>query len=248
MAYYLNENHMQDPLILKIVRMNMEEENYWNDAWPEGLYISMAWEGMIPISLMHPEWGRPVLFSQMQKAYALLDWENLHVSRHVRKILKNPESLALKVSSDLDSVALRIQDYHGEDWLCRDYLEMLKRVQAAEDPRCRLLSVGLYEDAVLIAGEIGYQSGGIYTSLSGFSSGDRAYANFGTLQLVLLASLLGKKGFAYWNLGHPYMDYKIRLGARILQRPDYLSRWHHGRMLSPPAIEEDFYGAAFLIS
>ena len=65
----------------------------------------------------------------------------------------------------------------------------------------------------------------MYTSLSGFSSKEKAYNNWGNLQLVLLAEYLEKNNYEFWNLGHPYMDYKIKLGAKIFTRIDFLEKW-----------------------
>ena len=43
--------------------------------------------------------------------------------------------------------------------------------------------------------------------------------------LVLLADYLESQGFAFMNLGQPYMDYKIALGAKVYEREDFLIRW-----------------------
>ena len=88
----------------------------------------------------------------------------------------------------------------------------------------------LYSEAgELVAGEVGYTIGRTYTSLSGFSSRKKEHANTGTLQLVLLAGYLQAEGFLFWNLGHPSMEYKTRLGAEILPRRQFLNRWEEAR-------------------
>ena len=77
-----------------------------------------------------------------------------------------------------------------------------------------------------LAGELGYAVGRAYVSLSGFFRRERPEWNhFGKLQMVLLARRLEAAGFAFWNLGHPSMGYKTRLGARFLPRADFLPRW-----------------------
>ena len=77
----------------------------------------------------------------------------------------------------------------------------------------------------LIAGEIGYKIYDTYTSLTGFSSKEKKYNNYGKLQLVLLALQLQKEKFAFWNLGQAYMQYKFDLGAIKYSRDDFLKRW-----------------------
>ncbi len=77
----------------------------------------------------------------------------------------------------------------------------------------------------LIAGEVGYIISKTYTSLSGFSIKDKKYNNYGNLQLILLAKYLEKNGFLFWNLGHPHMIYKQKLGCKIYQRDEFLNLW-----------------------
>ncbi|MEN8717560.1 MAG: hypothetical protein ABF301_02725, partial [Sulfurovum sp.] len=77
----------------------------------------------------------------------------------------------------------------------------------------------------LVAAEIGYLIGKTYTSLTGFSSKEKLYKNWGKLQMVLLGKYLEKEKFDFWNLGHPYMQYKFDLGALKYSRIDFLKRW-----------------------
>ena len=79
---------------------------------------------------------------------------------------------------------------------------------------------------MLVAGELGYTTGSVYTSLSGFCTrSDREWRHFGNLQLLLLAKALETRGYAFWNLGHPGMAYKRALGAQTLPRRKFLARW-----------------------
>jgi len=76
-----------------------------------------------------------------------------------------------------------------------------------------------------LAGEIGYIIGSTYTSLSGFSIKEKQYSNWGKLQMVLLSKYLDTNNFSFWNLGHPYMQYKLDMGAKVLSRIEFLERW-----------------------
>ena len=42
--------------------------------------------------------------------------------------------------------------------------------------------------------------------------------------MLRLGEWLRDHGFDFWNLGHPYMPYKLNLGARIVQRAEFLQR------------------------
>merc|ERR1712232_1033656 len=80
----------------------------------------------------------------------------------------------------------------------------------------------------LVAGEIGFSIGQVYTSLSGFYD----VGGCGTVQLHLLGRWLEHKGYAFWSLGHcysPQMEYKRQLGHRIYPRADFLRRVRESR-------------------
>ena len=51
------------------------------------------------------------------------------------------------------------------------------------------------------------------------------FYNLKKLQMVLLALYLEKNNYSFWNLGHPYMQYKFDLGAKLYSRDDFLKRW-----------------------
>ena len=43
--------------------------------------------------------------------------------------------------------------------------------------------------------------------------------------MTLLAQYLENNHFSFWNMGHPYMQYKLDLGASILDREVFLLKW-----------------------
>lgn len=45
------------------------------------------------------------------------------------------------------------------------------------------------------------------------------------MQLFWPAEHLRNAGFAFWNLGQPYMQYKFDLGAKEVPRAQFLERW-----------------------
>lgn len=111
--------------------------------------------------------------------------------------------------------------------MTKKYFETMKK--ASLDPKInfRVVSIELYDEDEgiqrLIAGEIGYLIGRVYTSLSGFYE----LPDAGTVQLVCLGRWLELKGYAFWSLGHcysPCMDYKRQLGHRVYPRKDFLRK------------------------
>jgi len=199
----------------------MNVNYYWTDDFSAKNYIALAKAGFISVTEQHQ--GEELLIPEIQFNYALLDFKDLHISKKVQKLL-HQKKLSITLSSNLDEVYAGINLYHKNSWFSKKYLTMLKEVQAL-DGDVLVKAVELRENEKLIAGEIGYIIGKTYTSLSGFSSREKSYRNYGTAQLVLLAQYLEKLGCDFWNLGHPYMDYKLALGAKIYERKDFLKRW-----------------------
>jgi hypothetical protein len=107
------------------------------------------------------------------------------------------------------------------------YPDMLREVHAREWNGFELLPVALLDgDGRMVAGELGVVTGRVYSSMTGFL--ERASPTFnhvGKLQLLRLGEHLRDTGFAFWNLGQPWMQYKFDLGAKSVGRPEFLKRW-----------------------
>ena len=219
---YIAYEDVRIPLILeKLIYPNINVNYYWTDDFSAKNYEVLAKAGFISVTEKHL--GEELLIPEIQFSYALLDFKDLHISKKVQKLL-NQKKLSITFSSNLDDVYEGINLCHKNSWLTEKYLKMLKEVQSL-DGDVLVKAVELRENGKLIAGEIGYIIGKTYTSLSGFSSREKRYRNYGTAQLVLLAKYLENLRCDFWNLGHPYMDYKLALGAKIYERKDFLLRW-----------------------
>jgi len=205
---------------------------YWSDDWSPGLYVALARAGFISTGLeVGGRANHPLLIPEVQTAYALLDWERLHVSRSMHRWMGSEACLQhqfqLRLGIEVREIAGRIAAAHPDNWLNWRYLRLLEELQAGCWKGFELVTVGLVTGGGrLVAGEIGYRTGRIYTSLTGFFDREgRRFGRTGTLQLWLLGQLLRDQGFAFWNLGHPHMPYKLALGAVITPRREFLRRW-----------------------
>jgi Leu/Phe-tRNA-protein transferase len=161
----------------------------------------------------------------MQFDYAVLFFDNLHISKKVEKLLRK-DDYEFKVHKNFEDIIDKINEYHGDSWIVKEYKQTLLNLKNYKDNIDFELIACSIEDKTtkkIVAGEIGYKVGAVYTSLSGFSSKERRFNNYGKLQLVLLAKYLEKNGFSFWNLGHPYMKYKFDLGATLHKRKDFLN-------------------------
>jgi len=107
---------------------------------------------------------------------------------------------------------------HGDGWLTPYLTRTFAELHADQAyRRVRFISVELWRDGILVAGELGYTAGASYASLTGF----RSMSGAGTVQLAALAGILAAAGYKVWDLGMP-MGYKMDLGGRLLYRHEYL--------------------------
>ncbi|MDA3908746.1 MAG: hypothetical protein PF437_06630 [Sulfurimonas sp.] len=204
----------------------MDNSYYWSDDWSIDFYVELALAGFI--NTTYDTKGGLVLLPELQFDYAILDFKDLHVSKKVKKLLKD-ESYSFSVSRRFGEVLQNICLQHKYNWLKEEYLALLKNIYARnnEMKNFRIISAEVISKDTnkVIAGEVGYIIGSTYTSLSGFSLKEKKYNNYGNLQLVLLAKFLENEGFSFWNLGHSHMVYKQKLGCKIYERSEFLKRW-----------------------
>jgi len=208
-------------ILVNNIYPNMYKNYYWSDDFSAAYYIAQAKAGFIAVTDHYEE--EQLLLPEIQFSYALLDFKDLHISKKVNTLL-NKKSLQLEISQNINEVAEQINTSHKNCWLTSRYLKMLNETHGL-DENFELISVAIRDNDILVAGEIGYIIGQTYTSLSGFSSREKKYCNYGTAQLVLLAQYLEKNKFEFWNLGQSYMTYKLALGAKIYERQIFLKRW-----------------------
>jgi len=214
---YLNDSRLLNDLIYS----NMIKNYYWSTDFSPAYYIAQAKAGFIAVTDHYEE--EELLLPEIQFSYALLDFKDLHVSKKVQKLIQR-NHLQIEITNNLDEVAEKINISHRNCWLTPRYLNTLKETQGMDED-FQTIAVMLREKGEPVAGELGYIIGRTYTSLSGFSSREKAYNHYGTAQLVLLAKYLEKENFDFWNLGQPYMPYKLSLGAKIYDRHTFLKRW-----------------------
>ncbi len=204
----------------------MTNSYYWSDDWSEEFYIDLAKAGFICTS--HDAKEGLVLLPELQYDYAVLDFENLHISKKVKKLMSE-NRYKLSINSRFNEVVEKFSEQHKYNWLKDEYAQLLKKLHSnTKRSDFKIMSVELLckDSEELIAGEVGYIIGKTYTSLSGFSSREQLHSNSGNLQLVLLAKYLQKNNLEFWNLGHSHMQYKQKLGCKTYSRDKFLQRWN----------------------
>jgi hypothetical protein len=219
---HLSLYDLKNPIVLQKIYLDTTNDYYWSNDFSALFYYTQAQAGFIAVTEHYHD--DELLLPELQHRYALLHFKDLHATRHTRKILRRDRP-TLRIGSLLRPTAERIRTYHNHAWLTSRYEQVLDAVNQSDLPM-HVIAATLYHDHHPIAGEIGYILGRTYTSLSGYSSKERRYRHYGMVQLFLLGQWLEQKGFAFWNLGQPYMPYKFVLGAREYSRGDFLRLWH----------------------
>jgi Leu/Phe-tRNA-protein transferase len=222
--YYLKYDDILDKETLNFIYMNEECNYYFSDKFDIEFYIQLARCGFISTSIIEND--EQYLLPEMQFEYALLDFENLVVSKSINKLLEK-NNYKFSINTKFNEVLEKLDSYHEINWLSGKYRDIIIDIyNSKNNEQIEILSVELSnEKDELITAEIGYIIGKTYTSLTGFSSKEKSYKNWGKLQMVLLGKYLEKEKFDFWNLGHPYMQYKFDLGALKYSRIDFLKRW-----------------------
>lgn len=214
-----NEN-----LLSTFIYPNLNLNYYISDDFSKDFYIKLASCGFISTSILIDE--KFYLLPEIQFEYAVLEFKYIHISKKVKKLL-NQNSFKFHINKNLNLVLKNIKEFHKDNWLTGKYQELILSLEnyKHENIDFELLTFELYDEDILVAGEIGYKIGKTYTSLTGFSSKDKIYNNWGKLQMILTSRYLEENEFSFWNLGHPYMTYKFDLGATLYTRKDFLAKW-----------------------
>lgn len=231
--------------------------------WDPIFLARLAYEGFFTITTGGRSRER-IPLPELQPYYGVLDWKNFNQAKPVKKALKRVKSeegcpgckYYLYCNRNLKLTYQGLNQYHkdqnGENWMTWKYLEAFKA--ASDNPKInfRLHSIELYDGPLpeagtssavpnLVAGEIGYSIGKIYTSLSGFNV--RGDDGVGWIQLSCLGKWLEYKKYSFWSLGHcysPQMEYKRQLGHRIYAREEFLQRLKLER--GPFRLSDDGHG------
>ncbi|SHO80584.1 Leucyl/phenylalanyl-tRNA--protein transferase [hydrothermal vent metagenome] len=238
--HYITKHNLQnDSFLEKVVYPNMRCNYYWSNNFSKEFYIDLAYAGFITITTEDSQ-SNLLLLPEIEFAYSILDFKNLHISKKVKSLIKKG-GFRFSINQRFYEVLEAIANHHNHNWLYGKYEELLEDLYRSHKNKkdFRVISVEVICSFTgkLIAGEVGYIIGRTYTSLTGFSSKEKIYRNYGNLQMVLLSKLLEKNGFAFWNLGQPYMEYKNSLGAKIYTREEFLKRWKIARDEKLPKLD-----------
>ena len=172
MVPYIRLVDLQDEYVLNHYIYNNPEVNYYfTDDWSAEMYEMLAFAGFISITTKD-EFKNEYILPEMQFSYAVLTWDNLYISKRIKKLIKRhvlgKNNYSITINKDIDAVFKKLELYHdGKNWLSQKYLKTLKECNNKNN-KFNLISVEVWDNETLIAGEIGYSFGSTYTSLTGF--------------------------------------------------------------------------------
>eukprot|EP00033_Pygsuia_biforma_P004296 GCRY01004711.1.p1 GENE.GCRY01004711.1~~GCRY01004711.1.p1 ORF type:complete len:414 (+),score=84.23 GCRY01004711.1:188-1429(+) len=107
---------------------------------------------------------------------------------------------------------------HGENWLYPQLRTAFSFIHShPEDFFTQFISVEIWDGDTLVAGELGYIVGKIYTSLTGFYTQSGA----GSVQMTCLGLWLQKAGAKIWDLGM-FLPYKTNYGVMLITRLQWM--------------------------
>ena len=147
---------------------------------------------------------------------------NFHVHS---KTTKRASKYLMSINQCFEEVLNACSEQHGSRcWLYRPLRNALLdlhsgRARLPDSCPVSVHSIELWssDGSRLVAGEIGYRVGSTYTSMTGFYR----ESGCGSIQLAALAGLLVKSNISVWDLGM-CMDYKLDLGASLIERSEWI--------------------------
>lgn len=201
-----------DAAVDELESLGYSEDFCLSPSFDPGFIAELARAGFLVMSARIG--GAALLLPKLHLERSVLFFDDLRVPKSAEK--KIPE-YAFAAGGDLEEVVDACARTHGDDWLT----EELRRALLASNA---FFSFALRRGERLVAGEFGSVAGRVYTSYSGFRTEDSS----GTAQMALAARWLRGAGFAFWDLGME-MQYKARLGAKVLGRADFVREFRAAR-------------------
>ena len=176
--------------------------------------------GFYPMSITL--WDTDFLTIRHHLIKTIITFDQLHIPKNTARYIRNGfANYTMTFNRDFHQCLHALTEAYPETWLCPKLVEAFETIHTTPTPYVSIDSVEIWnEKGELVAGEVGFITGNVYASLSGFHK----ERNIGTVQMSLLGLFLKHNGFAYWDLGMS-LPYKYRYGAVDCDRQQQAALW-----------------------
>ena len=199
---------------LLISEGNEDEEYAYYPSFDAALIAKMMVKGLFPMAMELTDGiFLPIMRHHDYKCVIRFDTECFTYHKSIRRYARKMSQLTLCFDRNFFGVINGIKtSYQNEGtWLAPKLVAVYKEIfdhNGDDTYPVEVHSVEVYDGDRLVAGEIGFISGDIYTSLSGF----HLVPNTGSIQMAALGTYLQHNGFSHWDLGMQ-MNYKWEYGS-----------------------------------
>ncbi len=219
-----------DDAVDEIIQKDMSEYS-WSLCFDNEFVMRLFHAGFLPICTTIGAKSDPifVLLPKLHNVRCIVVspiGENVVFSKSTKKLAKK---YFITINTSFEAVMDACCEQHGSNcWLfppVQNCLTDLNRLRRSSDP-VQVHSIELRDrsTSALMAGEIGYSVGDVYTSMTGFYT----VSGSGSVQLFLLALLLQSKKYQVWDLGMT-MEYKVDIGGISVSRADFVRLFREHR-------------------
>ena len=210
--------------VADVVSRHYRGEFCWSSSFDGDFIARLMAHGFLTMAQKVGKDGYALLPKRHRHRWAL-DFRETHVARSTRR---KAAKFELSVDRAFEEVIEGIQQQHGgECWFYPPLVEAFRTLHCQGSTHVKMRTFEVWDKATgsLVAGELGYACGDVYTSLSGFS---RMASSAGAVQCAATAKLLARSGYVLWDLGME-LPYKTKLGAQLLPRDAFLKRLRQAR-------------------
>lgn len=208
----LDASYLEDTkIIYDYVLETVSEDAIWF-SFERSLILHALKKGFYPMSLEC--FGMNFLAIKHHLIKLNIAFDRFRVPKNTKSYIKKYFSdYTITFNRDFQGVMQGINKAYPDTWLCPELVAELEAINRNPTDEISVDSVEIWNGDKLVAGEIGFITGNVYASLSGYHTEN----NIGTVQMAVLGLYLKENGFAYWDLGMS-IPYKYRFGAEDCDR------------------------------
>ncbi len=213
----------------KRLALVMDSDFCVGDSFDAAFAYDLMYEGFFPFSMAFDD--HIFFIPKLHCNRAILSLPQMVVPKSTVRQSKKYE---FSMDRQFDLVLQKSVDYHGDGWLTEPLRRALHELRHSPvNERFRMHSIELWLNGEIVAGEIGYSLGTMYTSMTGY----HLISGSGSVQLYAAGALLRSKGFRCIDYGE-ILPYKEDLGARKMSRSAFLNILHKLRLAQNPLAQD----------